>query len=129
MIRSLPCRLVAPNRVPSSGAYRGDAAGFLAALARPFPPISTRHGGCGREQVYDPTTLGDFLYFPITLLVYTPFTLIERACRGPAGQYPSGVVQLQRCAGAGADDCGDDGGLRRHHRLALARGRAGAEQA
>jgi hypothetical protein len=117
--------------------------------------------------VYDPTTLGDFLYFPITLLVYTPFTLIERACRhhrigarggvlhlgvyqacalvvvrelevdrragargrGPAGQYPSGVVQLQRCAGAGADDCGDDGGLRRHHRLALARGWAGAEQA
>jgi len=30
------------------------------------------------QQVYDPTTLGDFLYFPITLLVYTPFTLIER---------------------------------------------------
>ena len=28
--------------------------------------------------MYDPTTLGDFLYFPITLLVYTPFTLIER---------------------------------------------------
>jgi len=117
------------------------------------------------QQVYDPTTLGDFLYFPITLLVYTPFTLIERvpaaaialalgaafftwACtrlalsllsadwrstdalafrRGPAGQYSSGVVQLQRRAGAGADDRGDDGSLRRHHRLA--RGRAGAEQA
>ena len=27
MIRSLPCRPVAPNRVPSSGAYRGGAVG------------------------------------------------------------------------------------------------------
>ena len=26
------------------------------------------------QQVYDPNTLGDFLYFPLTLLVYAPFT-------------------------------------------------------
>ena len=30
------------------------------------------------QQVYDPATLGDFLYFPLTLLVYTPFTLLDR---------------------------------------------------
>jgi Glycosyltransferase family 87 len=30
------------------------------------------------QQVYDPTTLGDFLYFPITLLVYVPFTWLDR---------------------------------------------------
>jgi hypothetical protein len=30
------------------------------------------------QQVYDPATLGDFLYFPLTLLVYVPFTLLDR---------------------------------------------------
>jgi hypothetical protein len=30
------------------------------------------------QQVYDPTTLGDFLYFPLTLLIYYPFTLIDQ---------------------------------------------------
>lgn len=30
------------------------------------------------QQVYDPTTLGDFLYFPLTLLIYVPFTLLDR---------------------------------------------------
>jgi hypothetical protein len=30
------------------------------------------------QQIYDPTTLGDFLYFPLTLLVYVPFTLLDR---------------------------------------------------
>src|SRR2546429_6133783 len=30
------------------------------------------------QQVYDPNTLGDFLYFPLTLLVYAPFTRIDR---------------------------------------------------
>jgi hypothetical protein len=30
------------------------------------------------QQVYDPATLGDFLYFPLTLLIYTPFTLLDR---------------------------------------------------
>jgi glycosyl transferase family 87 len=30
------------------------------------------------QQVYDPTTLGDFLYFPVTLLIYVPFTFINR---------------------------------------------------
>jgi len=30
------------------------------------------------QQVYDPTTLGDFLYFPLTLLIYTPLTLLDR---------------------------------------------------
>ena len=29
-------------------------------------------------QVYDPATLGDFLYFPLTLLIYLPFTLLDR---------------------------------------------------
>jgi hypothetical protein len=30
------------------------------------------------QQVYDPTTLGDFLYFPLTLLIYVPFTGPDR---------------------------------------------------
>jgi hypothetical protein len=30
------------------------------------------------EQVYDPAKLGDFLYFPLTLLLYVPFTLLDR---------------------------------------------------
>jgi Glycosyltransferase family 87 len=30
------------------------------------------------QQVYDPTTLGDFLYFPLTLLIYVPFTWPDR---------------------------------------------------
>ena len=30
------------------------------------------------QQVYDPATLGDFLYFPLTLLIYVPFTLLDR---------------------------------------------------
>jgi hypothetical protein len=30
------------------------------------------------QQVYDPTTLGDFLYFPLTLLIYVPFTRMDR---------------------------------------------------
>jgi len=30
------------------------------------------------QQVYDPTTLGDFLYFPLTLLIYVPFTWVDR---------------------------------------------------
>ena len=29
------------------------------------------------QQVYDPNTLGDFLYFPLTLLDYAPFTRID----------------------------------------------------
>lgn len=29
-------------------------------------------------EAYDPTTLGDFLYFPLTLLIYVPFTLLDR---------------------------------------------------
>ena len=30
------------------------------------------------QQVYDPATLGDFLYLPLTLLIYVPFTLLDR---------------------------------------------------
>jgi hypothetical protein len=30
------------------------------------------------QQVYDPTTLGDFLYLPLTLLIYVPFTWLDR---------------------------------------------------
>jgi hypothetical protein len=30
------------------------------------------------QQVYDPTTLGDFLYFPLTLLIYVPFAWLDR---------------------------------------------------
>jgi hypothetical protein len=30
------------------------------------------------QPVYNPATPGDFLYFPITLLIYVPFTLLDR---------------------------------------------------
>ena len=30
------------------------------------------------QQVYDPATLGDFLYLPLTLLIYVPFALLDR---------------------------------------------------
>jgi hypothetical protein len=32
----------------------------------------------GGQQVYDPATLGDFLYLPLTLLIYVPLTLLDR---------------------------------------------------
>ena len=53
---------------------------------RPSPIISKRpkrllaHG-----QVYDPHALGAFLYLPVSLLVYAPFTLINRSLAAGSG--------------------------------------------
>jgi hypothetical protein len=51
-----------PRRFASTFTYYLEAAQRL------------RAGG----QIYDPAKLGDFLYFPATLLIYVPFTLIDR---------------------------------------------------